>query len=118
MSVTLGTRGERTTFSGFELQPAVRAKYTPRADAFVWGAISRAVRTPTRFDQDLRVRVGNVVVIRGDSEFKPEQLTAYESGARFNPALERVDGGLGLLQRVRRLAQPGSDAADYAGEPV
>lgn len=50
----------------------------------VWGAISRAVRTPTRFDQDLRITVNNVVVIRGDRDFKPEKLTAYESGARFS----------------------------------
>ena len=86
LSVTLGTRGERTTFSGFQLQPAVRAKYTPRTDAFIWGAVSRAVRTPTRFDQDLRVHVNGIVVIRGDSEFKPEQLTAYESGVRVSPS--------------------------------
>jgi len=85
LAVTLGTRGERTTFSGFDLQPAVRAKYTPRADALVWGAISRAVRTPTRFDQDLRVQVNNIVVIRGNPAFTPEQLTAYETGARLTP---------------------------------
>ena len=63
----------------------MRAKYTPRADAMIWGAISRAVRTPTRFDQDLRITVNDVVVIRGDRDFKPEKLTAYESGARFSP---------------------------------
>ena len=85
-SVTLGTRGERTTFSGFELQPAVRVKYTPEPDSLIWGAISRAVRTPTRFDQDLRVRVGDLVVIRGDPDFRPEHLTAYETGARFTRA--------------------------------
>ena len=84
-SVTLGARGERMTFSGFELQPAVRARYTPRADTILWGAISRAVRTPTRFDRELRIRVNDVVVLRGDSAFKPEQLTAYESGARIHP---------------------------------
>ena len=85
LSLTLGTRGERTTFSGFELQPAARVKYTPRVDAMLWGAISRAVRTPTRFDQDLRVHINDTVLIRGDRGFKPEQLTAYESGARFAP---------------------------------
>ena len=85
LSATLGTRGERTTFSGFELQPAVRAKYTPGSTTMVWGAVSRAVRTPTRFDQDLRVLFNNVVAIQGDREFKPEHVTAYESGARFNP---------------------------------
>ena len=81
----MGTRGERTTFSGFELQPAVRAKYTPQANAMVWGAISRTVRTPTRFDQDLRVQFNNTVIIQGDRNFKPEKLNAYESGARFTP---------------------------------
>jgi len=85
LAVTLGTRGERSTFSGFELEPAVRAKYTPGQDALVWGAISRAVRTPTRFDQDLRVRVNDIVLIRGDREFAPEKLTAYETGARLTP---------------------------------
>lgn len=85
MSVIVGTRGERTTFSGFELQPAVRAKYTPTADALLWGAVSRSVRTPTRFDQDLRITINNTVVIRGDRDFMPERLTAYESGAPFAP---------------------------------
>jgi iron complex outermembrane receptor protein len=84
LAVTVGTRGERTTFSGFELHPAVRAKYTPRPGSMLWGAVSRAVRTPTRFDQDLRIRVGETVVLRGDPEFKPEKLTAYESGGRFS----------------------------------
>lgn len=83
LSVVVGTRGERTTFSGFELQPAIRAKYTPRTSALLWGAVSRAVRTPTRFDQDLRVTVNNVVAIRGDREFMPERLTAYETGGRL-----------------------------------
>jgi iron complex outermembrane receptor protein len=85
VSVTLGTRGEGSTYSGFELQPAVRVKYTPHVDRLVWGAISRAVRTPTRFDRELRVRVGDLVVISGNPEFKPEHLTAYETGARLTP---------------------------------
>ena len=83
LAVTLGSRGERMTFSGFELQPAVRVKYMPRLDSMLWGAISRAVRTPTRFDRDLQVVVGDVVAIRGNRAFGPEHLTAYETGARF-----------------------------------
>jgi iron complex outermembrane receptor protein len=82
-SVTLGTRGEGSTYSGFELQPAVRVKYTPNVDRILWAAISRAVRTPTRFDRELRVRVGDLVVIRGNTGFDPEHLTAYETGARL-----------------------------------
>jgi iron complex outermembrane receptor protein len=58
-------------------------KYTSEADRIVWGAISRAVRTPTRFDRELRVRVGDLVVIQGNPEFEPEHLTAYETGVRL-----------------------------------
>ena len=83
-STTIGTRGERTTFSDFGLQPALRVKYTPRADAIVWGAVSRAIRTPTRFDKELRITLGDTVVIRGDRAFTPEKVTAFESGARFS----------------------------------
>jgi len=85
LSVTVGSRGERTTFTAFTLQPAVRAKYTLRRDSLIWGAVSRAVRTPTRFDRDLRIQVNDAVLIRGSEDFKAEELTAYESGARFAP---------------------------------
>jgi iron complex outermembrane receptor protein len=83
VSVTLGTRAERTTFAGFDLQPSVRAKYTPDNERVIWAAVSRAVRTPTRFDRDLRVHLNDVVLIRGEDDFRPEQLVAYETGARF-----------------------------------
>jgi iron complex outermembrane receptor protein len=85
-SVTAGSRGERTSFSGFELQPSLRIKYTPQDQSMLWAALSRAVRTPTRFDQDLRIQTRiqstDVVVISGDRDFRREQLVAYETGAR------------------------------------
>lgn len=88
-AITVGSRAERSTFSSFELQPSVRATYAPGTNATVWGAVSRASRTPTRFDQDLRVRVGSLVLIQGDQDFTSEHLTAYESGMRVlvNPRL-------------------------------
>ena len=53
--MTVGSKLERNEFSGWELQPTIRGRWSaPRRS--VWGAISRAVRVPTRFDTDLRIR--------------------------------------------------------------
>ena len=81
--LTVGSRVERTTFTGFEFQPSVRARIHPSPRMTIWGAASRAVRTPTRFDQDLRVQIGTFVAIRGDRAFRSETLNAYESGVRL-----------------------------------
>jgi iron complex outermembrane recepter protein len=84
--VTGGTRLEHNSYSGWELQPTGRIRLTkPRGS--VWGAVSRAVRMPTRFDSDLRFTGGApFVLVTGDSGFKPEQLVAYETGVRAQPA--------------------------------
>ena len=79
---TVGTKLEHNSYSGWELQPTARIRLTkPRAT--VWGAVSRAVRMPTRFDSDIRVTLGQPnVVITGSPSFEPEQLIAYEAGIR------------------------------------
>ena len=85
---TVGTKLEHNSYSGWELQPTGRVRYT-RPRATVWGAISRAVRMPTRFDSDIRVTLGQpVVVITGSPAFEPEQLVAYEAGVRTQVASE------------------------------
>lgn len=85
---TLGTKLEHNSYSGWELQPTARIRLTkPRAT--VWGAISRAVRMPTRFDSDIRVTLRQpVVVITGSPLFDPEQLVAYEAGFRAQVSSE------------------------------
>ncbi len=60
------------------------------ASAATWAAVSRAVRTPTRTDEDLRLDValgdtGNFVRILGNPDFDPEQILAYELGYRVQP---------------------------------
>ena len=52
-SITGGSKFEYNSFSGFEVQPTGRFTWLPGSGQTVWGAISRAVRTPTRIDQDL-----------------------------------------------------------------
>jgi len=80
--VTLGSKFERNEFTGFEVQPTVRARWSgPRRS--MWAAVSRAVRGPTRFDTDLRFRVPTgALLLTGTEAFESENVLAYEAGYR------------------------------------
>ena len=83
---TIGTRLEHNSYSGWELQPTGRVRWTRGRDT-VWAAVSRAVRMPTRFDSDLRFTAGlPFLVATGSAAFRPEQMIAYEAGYRTQPA--------------------------------
>ena len=79
-----GSKFEWNSFSGFEVQPTGRFVWTPTKDQTVWGAISRAVRTPTRIDEDVVIfdQNGKPVVL-GNNNFDSEVLVAYELGYRW-----------------------------------
>ena len=47
-----GTKLEHNDFTGFEYQPSGRLLWTPDGKHSYWGAVSRAVRVPSRFEQD------------------------------------------------------------------
>ena len=81
--VTLGSKFERNEFTGFEIQPTLRARWS-RTGQSVWAAVSSAVRVPTRFDTDLRVRIPNSsnLLLTGSADFLSEDVVAYEAGYR------------------------------------
>ncbi len=47
LTLTAGAKLEHNTYTGFEVEPSVRAAFKPTASQTFWAAISRAVRTPT-----------------------------------------------------------------------
>jgi iron complex outermembrane receptor protein len=85
--LTVGARAEHNDFSGFEFQPTLRVRWMPRPRTVVWGAMSRAVRTPARLDVDVRSVLpdGTVVLVGGGDEFTAESVVAYEAGYRVQP---------------------------------
>ena len=85
LQFTIGTKLEHNDFSGFEVQPSVRLAWTPDERQTVWGAISRAVRSPSRVDSDLRSPGTPPFTIVGDPDFESETLIAYEAGYRVRP---------------------------------
>ena len=85
--LTIGLKAERNTFSGVEWQPNVRGRFDVAPRQLIWGAISRAVRRPTRLDVDVRALApnGTIVAVGGGESYKGEDLLAVEFGYRTQP---------------------------------
>jgi iron complex outermembrane receptor protein len=85
--LTLGGRLEHNTYTGFEFQPTARLRWTPKPRTTVWGAVSRAVRTPSRLDRDVRFETDRgMPVLFGSPGFVSETLVATELGYRVQPS--------------------------------
>jgi iron complex outermembrane recepter protein len=83
LSLTLGSKLERNNYTGFEVEPNVRLSWILNSKEALWGAVSRAVRTPSRIDQDFsEAAPPHFVILEGGSDFKSESVLAYELGYR------------------------------------
>lgn len=86
-----GSKFEHNDFTGFEVQPSVRLLYLPSERASAWAAVSRAIRTPGRAEDDILIHglaspaVPAFVEISGDPSGVSEELMAYELGYRAQP---------------------------------
>jgi iron complex outermembrane receptor protein len=87
---TAGVKLEHNDFSGFEVQPSVRLAWTPTDRQTIWGAVSRAIRSPSRIDVDYQLPTYDVPLntpnVDGGPDFDSEKLMAYELGYRIQPA--------------------------------
>ncbi len=92
--LTLGSKFEFNDYSGFEAQPTARLLWMPHHQHRLWGAVSRAVRTPSRFEHNItlltnvippqapRIPVPVIVIFEGDRQFDSEKAISYELGYR------------------------------------
>lgn len=100
LRLSIGTRLDRNDFTGLEIQPNARLMWTPNSGHAVWAAVSRAVRTPSRAENDMHANtifinqfLGQsallpiLPVLTGAHGFQSEKLLAYELGYRhqFSP---------------------------------
>jgi iron complex outermembrane receptor protein len=86
LNVTLGTKVEHNAFTGFEYQPSGRLAWKLTQQQTMWGAISRAVRTPSRIDRELFAPASPPFLLAGGPGFVSEELWAYELGYRTQPS--------------------------------
>jgi iron complex outermembrane recepter protein len=102
LSLIIGSKFENNEYTGFEYQPNIRLVWKVDLHHTFWGAVSRAVRTPSRIEDDGHFiidifSVGDrknpfapdspaVVTVDGNRDFDSESLIAYELGYRFVPS--------------------------------
>lgn len=80
LDLTLGLKVLYDDYSEINWHPTARIAYFPSEKSTIWAAVSKAVRTPSRFDTD--ITAFNLV---DHPEFKAEKVTAYEAGFRIQP---------------------------------
>ncbi len=81
-ALTLGTKLEHNDYTGFEVEPSSRLQWNFTPNQMVWGAVSRAVRMPSRIDRDLRQPSTSPTIFGGSDDFVSETVIAYELGYR------------------------------------
>lgn len=94
LKIIIGNKLEHNDYTGWEIQPNLRALWTPTEKTSWWAAVSRAVRTPSRLENDSQVEIPArpeqnpfyplplVVRATGSEDFESETLIAYELGFR------------------------------------
>jgi iron complex outermembrane recepter protein len=90
LSLTAGSKLEHNNYTGFEFQPSARLLWNRTARQAMWASVTRALRTPSRLDEDLELTgfagattpVPLFVRISGNRQFHSEELIAYEAGFR------------------------------------
>jgi len=86
--LTAGSKFEHNIFTGWETEPSARLLWTPTSHQTLWAAVTRAVRTPSRIDEDLQL-TGLVqatppvfACICDNRQVVSETLLGYEAGYR------------------------------------
>jgi iron complex outermembrane receptor protein len=95
--VIVGAKFEHNGYTGFEIQPSARFLWRADEAVTVWGAVSRAVRTPSRAEDGI-IAIAAIVPptvppnpspvlplalrFTGDKSIDSESLIAYELGVR------------------------------------
>jgi iron complex outermembrane receptor protein len=82
VKLTLGFKLEDEPYAGLQPMPNIRIAWKPIDSTLLWAAVSRAVRSPTPVDANLREYLGPTDFLNGSTAFRPEDLTAYEIGTR------------------------------------
>ncbi len=101
LKLTMGVKVEHNSYTGWEVQPSARFAWTPENKGTLWGSVSRAVRTPSRSEDDIQLvsaaqppgalpvpfdTFPSLLSFIGSDDYKSEELLAFELGYRFSPA--------------------------------
>ena len=89
--LTVGSKLEHNSYTGFEYEPSVRLAWTPGSRNALWAAASRAIRQPDRIDYGIPVELPTLPAganslpggqVNGNANFRSEELRDFELGYR------------------------------------
>lgn len=86
VALTAGVKMEDDPYWGWTPLPDARLSWQLSTRAAWWAAASKAIRSPTPFDDDVVEKAGSTVFLTGNRLFHPEQVKAYETGTRLDIA--------------------------------
>lgn len=86
LRLILGMKLEDDPYSGTTPLPDGRISWNVTDQVLLWSAVSRAIRSPTPFDRDVQEYLAGELFLVGGADFRPETLTAFESGLRAQPS--------------------------------
>jgi iron complex outermembrane recepter protein len=119
LRLTTGVKLEHNDFSGAEVQPSVRASWSMSRAQTLWGAVSRATRTPTRIERDIAIDIVSTDVaatrLLGNDDFDSERLVAFEAGYRWQHSTSLAVDVAAYHNRYRGLASLEVDSAFTSG---
>lgn len=82
VQLTVGAKLEYNDYSKLDFLPNVRVAWKPLDDHLLWGALSRAVRAPSRIDADLYAPARAPFLLAGGPNFRSETADTAEIGYR------------------------------------
>jgi Outer membrane receptor for ferrienterochelin and colicins len=92
VKLIVGTKFEYSSLSGWAAMPNAHLGWQADGKNFLWGAISRAVRSPSRLERDLTAPG----IVDTSPDFQSEKLIAYEAGWR-SQLLQRASVSVSLF---------------------
>jgi iron complex outermembrane recepter protein len=121
--IEVGSKFERNDYTHWETQPNLRLGFQPDPEQLWWAAVSRAVRTPTRYDRDVRfpgvILPGPATLEgRGSDLFDSEKVVAYEAGYRSQPTPRFFTSNAVFFNRYSDLHTFEAGAPEVRTDPV
>lgn len=129
--LTIGSRFEHNDYSGFEGQPSAKIMWIPHNQHRLWGGVSRAVRTPSRFEQDITMQTRTIppqtlpvrpfrtppiaALTQNNPDFNSEEVITYEAGYRTTFANSVSLDVTGFYNDYRDLRYPRQDPLFFNG---
>lgn len=103
LDLTLGLKFEHNNYTKWEALPNARLSWRLDDEHLVWGALSRAVRAPSRVDREFFAPANPPYTVAGGARFESELANVAEIGYRAQP-LARVSYSLtGFRHEFSRL---------------